>query len=71
MDADAVLYTLRTEKMPFLQSKPSLPMFLVTGLTVAAGTIIPYTKLALLLISDRCRQNFGIIYWWWYSYIYY
>jgi Mg2+-importing ATPase len=44
-----VLYTLRTEKMPFLQSKPSLPMFLVTGLTVAAGTIIPYTKLGVAL----------------------
>ncbi|HPY75052.1 MAG: magnesium-translocating P-type ATPase [Planctomycetes bacterium] len=44
-----VLYTLRTKKIPFLQSKPSLPMFLVTGCTVAVGTIIPYTKLGVAL----------------------
>ncbi|NMA15722.1 MAG: magnesium-translocating P-type ATPase [Erysipelotrichia bacterium] len=44
-----VLHALRTKKMPFLQSRSSLVMFLVTTITVTIGTIIPYTKLGLAL----------------------
>jgi Mg2+-importing ATPase len=44
-----VLHTLRTEKIPFLQSRSSVTMFLVTTLTVIAGTIVPYTKLGMAL----------------------
>ena len=40
-----VLYTLRTQKMPFIESNPSRPMLLVTLLAIFVGTAIPYTKL--------------------------
>lgn len=40
-----VLYTLRTQKMPFIESNPSKPMLLVTLLAILVGTSIPFTKL--------------------------
>lgn len=53
-----VLHTLRTEKIPFLQSKPSLLMFITTSLTVALGTIIPFTKLGVALDFSPMPKEF-------------
>jgi P-type Mg2+ transporter len=38
-----VIHFIRTKKIPFLQSRPSLPLFLSTLLAVAIGWIIPFT----------------------------
>ncbi len=38
-----VVYMLRTEKIPFLQSWPSPLVLLATGAVVALGIIVPYT----------------------------
>ena len=38
-----IVHMLRTEKIPFLQSWPSLPVLAATGAVVALGIIVPYT----------------------------
>jgi P-type Mg2+ transporter len=38
-----VIHFIRTKKIPFLQSRPSLPLFLSTLSAVAIGWIIPFT----------------------------
>lgn len=38
-----VIYTLRTKKIPFLQSSPSKSVMCFTVLSIAAGTVIPMT----------------------------
>ncbi|MDR2967033.1 MAG: magnesium-translocating P-type ATPase [Methanobacteriaceae archaeon] len=40
-----VIHALRTPKIPFIQSRASLPVTLLTSLGIAAGTIIPFTDL--------------------------
>ncbi|AEF16796.1 magnesium-translocating P-type ATPase [Thermoanaerobacterium xylanolyticum LX-11] len=38
-----VVYMLRTEKIPFIQSLPAIPLLLSTLTAIVIGTIIPYT----------------------------
>lgn len=40
-----VVHMLRTARVPFLQSWPSLPVLLSTGTAIIAGMIIPFTPL--------------------------
>jgi P-type Mg2+ transporter len=40
-----VIHMIRTPKIPFIQSRASLPVILLTTASIAAGTIIPYTPL--------------------------
>lgn len=40
-----VVYMIRTKKIPFIQSKPSNPVIILTGLVIALGVLIPYTTL--------------------------
>ncbi|HTP84805.1 MAG TPA: magnesium-translocating P-type ATPase [Alphaproteobacteria bacterium] len=42
-----IVYMLRTEKIPFLQSWPSLPVLLATGAVVLIGIVTPYTPFGL------------------------
>jgi Mg2+-importing ATPase len=42
-----IVYMLRTEKLPFLQSWPSLPVLLATGAVVLIGIVTPYTPFGL------------------------
>jgi P-type Mg2+ transporter len=44
-----VVYVIRTRRIPFLKSQPSLPMLLVPTGAALAGAILPYTGLARLL----------------------
>lgn len=44
-----VIHMIRTPKIPFLQSRASLPMFCLTFLGIAVITVIPFTPLGLLL----------------------
>lgn len=38
-----VIHMIRTPKIPFIQSRPSLPLMILTTIGIAVGTIIPYT----------------------------
>ncbi|MEI7884837.1 MAG: magnesium-translocating P-type ATPase [Clostridia bacterium] len=38
-----VIHMIRTPKIPFIQSRASLPVLLLTTLSIMVGTIIPYT----------------------------
>ena len=40
-----VIHMIRTPKIPFIQSRASLPLAFLTTMGIAAGTIIPYTWL--------------------------
>ncbi len=38
-----VIHMIRTPKLPFIQSRASLPLLILTTMGIAVGTIIPYT----------------------------
>jgi len=38
-----VIHMIRTPKIPFIQSRASFPVLLLTTLSITVGTIIPYT----------------------------
>ncbi|MEM6161289.1 magnesium-translocating P-type ATPase [Erwinia sp. P6884] len=40
-----VVHMLRTQKIPFIQSRAALPVMLMTGLVMAAGIYIPFSPL--------------------------
>lgn len=40
-----VIYVIRTRKLPFIQSRPSLPLLLSTSSVVTIGWLIPFTPL--------------------------
>ncbi|HPV63277.1 MAG TPA: HAD-IC family P-type ATPase, partial [Fervidobacterium sp.] len=44
-----IIHTLRTAKIPFIQSRPAWPLLLVTSMAIVAGTVIPYTPFGKLL----------------------
>lgn len=44
-----VVHTLRTERIPFVQSLPGWPLLLATSLGVAVDTVVPYTWLGARL----------------------
>jgi len=44
-----VVYMLRTEKIPFIQSLPSFPVLTLTLAAIVFGTIVPYTPLGARL----------------------
>lgn len=44
-----VVYMLRTARIPFLQSTPSLPVLLTTGTAIVLGMVIPFTSLGSAL----------------------
>jgi Mg2+-importing ATPase len=53
-----VIHVIRTAKMPFLQSSPSLPLFLSTFVMVAAALIIGFTDLSIGLDLQRLPLTF-------------
>ena len=38
---------IRTPKVPFIQSRASLPVLVVTTLAIIIGTVIPYTPIGV------------------------
>lgn len=38
-----VIHMIRTPKLPFIQSRASAPVLLITSLSITVGTLIPYT----------------------------
>jgi Mg2+-importing ATPase len=44
-----VIYVIRTRRIPFFRSRPSLPMLLVPTTCALVGAVIPFTPLAAIL----------------------
>lgn len=44
-----VIHMLRTPKIPFIQSRSSIPVLLITSTGIAVGTILPFTSLGKVL----------------------
>jgi Mg2+-importing ATPase len=44
-----VIHMIRTPKIPFIQSRASLPLILLTTASITVGTIIPYTPLGAMI----------------------
>jgi Mg2+-importing ATPase len=44
-----VIYVIRTRRIPFLRSRPSLPMLVVPTTCALAGAVVPFTPLATIL----------------------
>ncbi len=44
-----VIHTIRTPKIPFIQSLASLPVLVVTSLGIITGTVIPFTPLGAMM----------------------
>jgi Mg2+-importing ATPase len=49
MTQTLIVYIIRTPKIPFLQSRPSLPMLLVTLTVMAAAIYLPFSPIASAL----------------------
>lgn len=56
-----VIHMIRTAKLPFLQSKPSIPLFLSTFIVAAAALIISFSNFAVGL--DMMRLPAAFIPW--------
>lgn len=41
-----IVYVIRTKKIPFIESTPSLPLIFATVMTVTIGIFLPYSRLA-------------------------
>jgi Mg2+-importing ATPase len=53
-----VIHMIRTPKIPFIQSRASLKVTLLTTLGIAIGTIVPFTPLGVLLDMARPPLQF-------------
>ena len=56
-----VVYVIRTRRLPFVRSRPSLPMLLVPTGAALIGAILPYTGLAHLLGFTPLPATFFLI----------
>jgi Mg2+-importing ATPase len=59
-----VVHMLRTARVPFVQSWPSLPVLLSTGTAIIAGMILPFTPLGAGL--GWCRYPAQYFLWLWF-----
>lgn len=46
MTQTLIIHVIRTNKIPFLQSRPSLPLMLTTGVIMLLGMLLPYSPFA-------------------------
>jgi len=58
-----VVHMLRTARVPFLQSWPSLPVLLSTGTAIVAGMILPFTPLGTALGMVPLPADYFIWLW--------
>jgi Mg2+-importing ATPase len=56
-----VIYVIRTRRVPFLKSRPSLPMLLVPTGAALVGAVLPFTGLAHLLGFTPLPATFFLI----------
>ena len=55
-----VIHMIRTPKMPFIQSRASWPVIVLTSLGIIIGTIIPFTSLGEMIGMRSLPANFFI-----------
>jgi hypothetical protein len=48
------IYVIRTRRIPFFRSRPSLPMMLAPTAAAAIGIVLPFTGLSHVLGSRPC-----------------
>lgn len=53
-----VIHMIRTPKLPFIQSRASLPVLLLTSASIAVGTIVPYTPFGKVLGMSGMPANY-------------
>jgi Mg2+-importing ATPase len=53
-----IVYVIRTGKIPFKDSKPSLPLVMTTMLICVAGIILPYTILGQQFQMNPMPSNY-------------
>ncbi len=46
MTQTLIIHIIRTNKIPFIQSMPSVPLILTSGIIMAVGMWLPYSGLA-------------------------
>jgi Mg2+-importing ATPase len=56
-----VIYVIRTRRVPFFKSRPSLPMLLVPTGAALVGAVLPYTGLAHLLGFTPLPTSFFLL----------
>ena len=56
-----VVYVIRTRRVPFFRSRPSLPMLLVPTGAALVGAVLPYTGLASLLDFTPLPTTFFLL----------
>jgi Mg2+-importing ATPase len=56
-----VIYVIRTRRVPFIRSRPSLPMLIVPPLCAAAGAVVPFTPLARVLGFSPLPAEFFLL----------
>ena len=56
-----VIYVIRTRRVPFFTSRPSVPMLVVPTSAALAGAVLPYTGLANLLGFTPLPASFFLI----------
>lgn len=52
-----IIHMIRTPKIPFIQSRAAWQLTALTSLGIAAGTVLPFTRLATPWIWLLCRRN--------------
>ncbi len=46
MTQTLIIHVIRTNKIPFLQSRPSVPLMVTTGLIITVGVLLPFSPFA-------------------------
>ncbi len=59
MTQTLIIHVIRTNKIPFLQSIPSVPLMLTSGIVMAVGMWLPHSGLA----SSLGFTELPILYW--------
>ncbi|MEU5429641.1 magnesium-translocating P-type ATPase [Streptomyces olivoreticuli] len=53
-----VVHMIRTRKIPFIQSRASLPVLVMTGLVMAFGIVLPFSPLASALSMEPLPMSY-------------
>ncbi len=59
MTQTLIIHVIRTKKIPFIQSMPSIPLILTTGIIMAVGMWLPHSGLA----SSLGFSELPVLYW--------
>ena len=54
-----IIHIIRTNKIPFIQSRASWPLIVTTAVIMACGVALPFTPLGAYWAWCRCRRCIG------------